>query len=181
MYCILGKTCSGKTTIVEKMIKKYGFNQIVTYTTRPKRKGEKDGITYHFLTNEEFSKRRDEGLFAEWKSYDTVDGVWYYGTAMEDVLSNDDKSLLIVTAAGYKDLVDVLGYTPKSIYIYSNNQTIRKRLQKRGDKKEEIERRIKADNEDFKGVENLVSRIFYNNSDKKLDELVKEIVAYMEK
>ena len=38
MLIILGKTASGKNTIVNKLVKNYGFKQLVTYTTRPKRK-----------------------------------------------------------------------------------------------------------------------------------------------
>ena len=53
MLVIIGKTASGKTTLCEKMIKEYGFNPIITYTTRPMRKGEEEGKTYHYITDEE--------------------------------------------------------------------------------------------------------------------------------
>lgn len=67
-----------------------------------------------------------------------------------------------------------------SLYLYTNNQTIRNRLKKRGDKKEEAERRIKADNADFDGVQNFVDRIFYNNERNDLDTVVKSINDYIE-
>ena len=41
---IMGKTCSGKTRIVEELCKKYGYHKLVTYTTRPMRKAERDGV-----------------------------------------------------------------------------------------------------------------------------------------
>ena len=66
-----------------------------------------------------------------------------------------------------------------AIYVYANNKTIRKRLSKRGDKKEESERRIKRDNEEFKGAEFLADRIFYNNDGKDIKVLVDEICKYL--
>ena len=65
------------------------------------------------------------------------------------------------------------------MYIYANNKTIRTRLSKRGDKKEEADRRIKQDNEDFKGAELLADRIFYNNEGKNIEDLVDEICKYL--
>ncbi|MDV5212124.1 guanylate kinase, partial [Acinetobacter baumannii] len=51
MFVLLsGTTCSGKTTIADALTEKYGFNRIVTTTSRPKREGEVDGLHYHFIT-----------------------------------------------------------------------------------------------------------------------------------
>ena len=50
---IMGKTCSGKTRIVEELCKKYGYHKLVTYTTRPMRKAERDGVDYHFISAKE--------------------------------------------------------------------------------------------------------------------------------
>ena len=78
---LIGKTSSGKTVIKEKLIEN-GFAGITTYTSRPMRKGEKQDVTYHFISEEDFKQKINEGFFAEWKSYITSDGVWYYGTAL---------------------------------------------------------------------------------------------------
>ena len=43
---VCGKMCSGKDTVVKRLINK-GFKKVVTYTTRPKRRGETDGVDYH--------------------------------------------------------------------------------------------------------------------------------------
>ena len=50
MVIILGKTCSGKDIIVNKLINQYDFKKVITSTTRPMRKGEKQDITYHFIS-----------------------------------------------------------------------------------------------------------------------------------
>ena len=78
---LVGKTASGKDTILNQLVKKHGYKKIVTYTSRPMRKGEKQDVTYHFISSQEFQKMIGQGLFAEYKTYNTEFGVWYYGTA----------------------------------------------------------------------------------------------------
>ena len=51
-------------------------------------------------------------------------------------------------------------------------------MTKRGDDKDEAERRMKADNTDFRGAEMLADRIVYNNGNKSLDEVVEEVAKW---
>ena len=67
-----------------------------------------------------------------------------------------------------------------SIYIYANNATIKKRLIKRGDDPKEAQRRLEHDNEDFKGIENEVDKIVYNNDGANMNDVVKKIIEYVE-
>ena len=177
---IIGKTCSGKTTIVRKLCEKYNKKSIVTYTSRPPRHGEVDGVTYHFISEEEFKIKINEGFFAEYKVYDTAYGQWFYGSSLEDILNADDDSVIILTPQGYKDIKDKLSNEKHiSLYIYANNSTIKQRLKRRGDNKEEAERRIKTDNDDFKDAMMLVDRIVYNNYDSNIDSIVDEVYELM--
>lgn len=181
ILCILGKTSSGKTSVVNKLIFEHDMHQIVTYTTRAIRKGEKQDVTYHFITEDDFEQKVKKRFFAEYKSYNTEFGVWYYGTALEDLEKADDKSVIILTPQGYRDVKDKL--TKKDItciYLYANNSTLKRRLEKRGDDPKEAERRLRHDNEDFKGVENEVDRIVYNNDGANIDEVVSKILEMLE-
>lgn len=174
---IFGKTASGKSRIVDELAKQ-GYKKIVTTTTRPARKGEVDGGDYNFISEEEFEQLINTRYFAEWKKYDTAEGVWYYGSPLDEISRVDNKSIVILTPDGYRDIKDELD-DHIAIYIYANNKTIRSRLSKRGDKKEEADRRIKQDNKDFKDAEFLADRIFYNNEDKDIGDLVDEICKYL--
>ena len=176
---LAGKTCSGKSTIVNKLVSIYGFNRIITYTNRPKRKGEKDDIDYHFITTKDFKKKIEEGFFAEWKSYDTEFGTWYYGSALEDLENAEDNTIVILTPDGYRDVCEKLEKKPICIYIYANNSTITKRLLARGDDKEEAVRRLEHDNEDFKDFEYEADKIFHNNDGYKLDEVIEKILKFV--
>lgn len=171
---ILGKTCSGKSTIVRKLCGKYNYNKILTYTTRPKREHEKDGVDYHFIDDETFSHFRELGKFAEYKSYHVAGGnTWWYGSILGD-LDDDKDYLIILTPQGLRDVQDELD-SFASIYIYTNRDTMKKRLIKRGDDVNEASRRMMRDNEDFNGVENEVNRIVYNNTDNDIDDVVDRV------
>lgn len=178
---LVGRTCSGKDTVVNKLIKKHGFKKLITYTSRPKRKCEKDGVTYHYISEDDFKQKINEGFFAEWKTYDTEFGIWYYGTALEDLEKSDDKTVIILTPDGYRDVKDRLpsNSNSKAIYIYANNVTIKKRLIERGDNEKEAQRRLEHDIEDFKGIENEVDRIVYNNDGEKLENVITKILKFM--
>ena len=179
MVTIIGKTCSGKNRIVNDLINNYGFNQIVTYTTRSPRNGEVNGETYHFVNTDDFMQKMKNGFFAEWKAYTTTEGVWYYGTAMEDLERADDKTVVILTPDGYRDIKGKVNCKVVSIYLYANNATIKKRLMARGDDPKEAERRVLHDNEDFKGIENEVDKIVYNNENDTIDDVIQKILKYV--
>ena len=163
------------------MVKKHEYHQITTYTTRPKRKGEKQDITYHFILDKEFKQKINEGFFAEWKSYITNEGVWYYGSSLEDIEGVDDKSVIILTPQGYRDIKEKLpDKNIACIYLYENIDTMRKRLSKRGDNPKEVERRIKSDLEDFKNFESEADKIVYNNDGTNINEVIKKILDFVE-
>ena len=177
---LAGKSASGKNFAARKL-EEYGYETIVTYTTRPKRKGEKQDITYHFISDEEFKQKINEGFFVEWKSYITNEGIWYYGSSLEDIENADDKSVIILTPQGYRDIKKKLpDKNIACIYLYENIDTMRKRLSKRGDDPKEVERRIKSDLEDFKNFESEADKIVYNNDGTDIDEVIKKILDFVE-
>lgn len=182
---IMGKTCSGKNAVVSELVKRE-WSQIVTYTSRPKRRGEKNGREYWYITEDEFTDKIKDGFFAEWKSYDVNGKTWYYGSPSDEIIdaSLDDKNhVIILTPTGISEVVDVLkGYSPNDnvnvIYLYSNRATILKRLKSRKDKNDSIERRMKADDEDFANAASLATKIVYNNESDSLPSVVDKIISY---
>lgn len=162
-------------------MKECGYHKIVTFTTRPIRDDEIDEVVYHFISENEFKEKVKDGFFAEWKSYITDFGIWYYGTSVESLENADDNSVIILTPSGLKEVCENMETPPTVVYIYANNQTIKKRLISRGDNKDEAMRRIKQDNEDFKHVEDMANKIFYNNINQDIDTLTDEVVKYLER
>jgi guanylate kinase len=62
---ITAPTCSGKTHLLEHLIKEGLFARVVGTTTRPRRQGEVDGETYQFVSKDEFSYMADHGKFTQ--------------------------------------------------------------------------------------------------------------------
>ena len=52
IFYIIGKSATGKDTIYKKLLEKYPgtLKNVVLYTTRPRREGEIDGVTYNYVT-----------------------------------------------------------------------------------------------------------------------------------
>ncbi len=73
---------AGKSTIASHLLgARDDLAYSVSATTRPIRPGETDGVSYHFLSREEFERQRDAGEFLEWAEY----GGHLYGTPRSSV------------------------------------------------------------------------------------------------
>lgn len=74
---------SGKTTIVKHLLNSgLGLEFSISATSRPPRGEEKDAVDYHFLGEEEFRKRVEQGDFLEWEE---VYSGTLYGTLRSEV------------------------------------------------------------------------------------------------
>ena len=153
MILLVGKTAVGKDTI-RKELNNLGIPSVVTYTTRPKREGEIDDVTYHFVDASQFHRLNSQGAFIETTSYNVATGeTWYYGSAYKDLTNN---SVMIVNPDGLKVIKNILGNEVVSFLITAKNDVKKNRLIKRGDNAEEAARRLEADNRDFKDIEEYV-------------------------
>jgi guanylate kinase len=60
----------GKSSIARNLLQgRDDLGYSVSATTRPIREGERDGGDYHFISRDEFIRRRDAGEFLEWATY----------------------------------------------------------------------------------------------------------------
>ena len=67
LFVVSGASGSGKTTLCRAMLKIFPHLLFsVSYTTRPRRPGDKEGRDYHFISPQEFQRMVDRGDFAEW-------------------------------------------------------------------------------------------------------------------
>lgn len=66
---LIGASGSGKSTIENILSTKYGYERIISYTTRRPRNNEKNGEDYFFINNETFEDMINSELFAEFDEY----------------------------------------------------------------------------------------------------------------
>ena len=156
---LIGASASGKSTLQTMLIKREPcFKKVVTYTTRPPRDGEVNGVDYHYITNEEFDKLVNEGFFAEHNSYRE----WSYGTPKHELMNDNENHVIVLTPAGYRELkknnIETL-----SILIDVDRRSRLINNLKRGDNIEEAYRRSLSDVGQFDGVANEVDYIIDNS------------------
>jgi len=156
MIAIVGESASGKTTLVENLCHANpGYHKVVTYTTRPMRDGEQDGVDYIFISDDTFNEMIEKDKFVEHANYRG----WQYGIPKEECI--DDYAVAIVTPTGLRSLKRE-GFDVTSIYLYVDRRSRLINLLCRGDDIEEAYRRNLSDVGMFDGIENEVDAVIEN-------------------
>ena len=147
IIAICGKSASGKDTLMKEILKQdSSLNEIISFTTRPPREGEVDGVNYHFLSNEEFAKQIESGEMIEATAFRD----WCYGTSLKAL----DKNKINIGVFNV-DGIDILYDTPcVDLYVVLVETPAKERLIRSLNREsnpdvEEIIRRYQADEEDF--------------------------------
>jgi len=172
MIILTGYSASGKDSILKELIQ-FGYKPIISYTTRPIRPTESDGVEYHFISEDEFKQKQEDGFFAETTSYDMVNGKVFYGSATEDI-DNNPTGIAILNPDGLRQIKEK-GLDVISFYLDVHVYTLIDRLKKRGDNESEYTRRLKSDQRDFSTIYDEVDFII-NANNKTPYELADEIL-----
>jgi guanylate kinase len=143
---IVGPSGSGKDYLRRGLIKK-NLKYSPKFTTRPKRENETDGVDYHFISNEEFERLNKNEEIKVYQSFKIVDQTWNYGITTENFICNQ---LFIMTPHEISQLTDKDLSGCFLVYLDIPMDVRRKRLFRRNDKNDSIERRLKSDEDDFK-------------------------------
>lgn len=169
MVVLAGASASGKTEIAKLLAKKYGITKIVTTTTRPKRKGEVDGVDYFFVDAKTFEQMIMEGKFVE---YTLFNGNMYGST--KDQIAKD--KCVVIDPAGLRSYIALNDSSIVTFYLEADEQTRHQRMLDRGDDIDKINSRIAHDREAFK-KENIVKvdYVVKNSSDDVLEEVADKI------
>ncbi|MCF0113345.1 MAG: guanylate kinase [Bacilli bacterium] len=142
MILLVGASASGKTEIAKCLREEFHIVKAITHTTRAMRVGEKNGVDYHFVSQEEFASLEKEGAFVETASYNGN----HYGSSKAEVA--DDK-VLIVEPKGLKAYLALGDPRIVSFYLQASRATRENRMKSRGDKPEAILSRLANDDIDF--------------------------------
>lgn len=136
IYLLIGPSGSGKTTL-GNCLKQLGIPEIVSHTTRPKRKGESLGNPYYFVTLSDF-------LEIDMIEHTEYNG-FLYGTSVAEIeskLSDNRNTYAIVNSDGVRAFKDQYGEIVKVIYVYASAKQLVENMRKRGDDEDSIAERI---------------------------------------
>ncbi|CBK22485.2 uncharacterized protein [Blastocystis hominis] len=142
---VCGPSGVGKTTLIKKLMQNYPdrFGFCVSHTTRPKRKGERNGIDYHFTTPEIIQKEIQQGNFIE---HAVVHGN-IYGTSflsVEDVIRNNRICILDIDVQGVQNILKRVADATTILILPPSIEELSSRLHKRNTENEEtIQLRLK--------------------------------------
>ena len=177
LIIISGTTCAGKGTVIKKLLTNH--NDIIlstSYTSRPKRESEIDGIDYYFVTKDEFEAKIKNNDFLE---YAQVQYGAYYGTPKKEVLELLESGKDVILEIDVQGAKQIKKLYPETILIFimaPSMREVKRRIMMRGD--ENINQIISR----FKVAYNEINQINnYNyvvvNDD--LDSAVKKVEAIL--
>lgn len=181
---IMGKTLSGKTSVLKILEDENEMNKVVSFTTRPIREGEKEGKDYNFINNAQVLAIIATGMGVAIRTYiphiDFGPYPWYYGIAKSEI-NKTEKPIVITDVQGLKDLIEEFGKDRiVSFYLDIDKETQLERMKFRESTlNEEQERRIIADEKDFKDAKSLADFVLKVGKSTKNETISKKILSKM--
>jgi guanylate kinase len=169
---------AGKDSVARTLEKRGNFSRVVTYNTRDIRPGEIDGVDYHFVSRDEFLRKKKKGFFLETNEY--LGNL--YATPKDEVLrllKLGKDILLRVEVNGAKAAKKAI---PEAllIFITAPFKQMRQRLIKRArEDRQEIEEKLAFAKKEMKEKKHFDYVVV--NKEGKLEKTVKEVQKIIQK
>jgi guanylate kinase len=131
LFILSAPSGAGKSTLGSALRRRYpqlGYS--VSYTTRPPREGERDGVHYHFITTEAFEVGIEQGRWAEWaRVHDN-----YYGTSAEILETYLAEGVSVLMDIDVQGAAQIVKRFPAAVTIFimpPSLEMLRQRLEDR--------------------------------------------------
>lgn len=108
LVILIGKSGSGKDSIKDFLCNEMEACPLVSTTTREMRPSEKDGVDYHFTTNEDFENKIKSKIIFEYREYNGAKGKIYYGAEYKP-LNKEKTYVKVLDPDGARNYIDVYG------------------------------------------------------------------------
>ena len=133
LIIISGTTCAGKGTVIERLLNRNkNLSLSISYTSRPMRAGEVEGVDYFFVSREEFEKKIKNGDFLE---YAKVRYGEYFGTPKEEVkqlLQSGKDVILEIDVQGAQQIKEMFPETILIFIMAPSMTEVKRRIKARG-------------------------------------------------
>lgn len=146
LYCIVGRSGSGKDTLVDSLLKLHPeWKKLISKTTRPQRNPNES--CHVFTTVSEYIKDNEKGTVMAHNVYNSN----HYWATSEQV---DEADIYIIDVPGLIELKNKYQGKKeiKALGLYISDKISAERMAKRGDTPEAIAERLKVDDEAFRDV-----------------------------
>jgi guanylate kinase len=173
LFVITGPSGVGKGTLIRRLLEEVPALELsVSATTRPPRPGERDGVDYHFTSEDEFDRLAREGQLLEHATY----AGHRYGTPRSEVeprLAGGTSVVLEIEVQGARQVREAM---PEAVQVFiapPSPEALRERLEGRGtDRPEQIDRRLEAARSELGARAEFAHVVVNDELDRAADELV---------
>lgn len=151
VIALFGPAGSGKDYLLHEIMDEIdGLNEIISCTTRTRREGEINGVNYHFISNQEFYNKVDNGDMLEAVCFND----WWYGTPISS-LDPDKLNVGVFNIEGIRCMLEDsrLEVYPVAVITRAKTRLIRQLTREDNPNIREIIRRFDADERDFSFVD----------------------------
>ncbi len=173
---ISGPSGTGKDTIVKEVVKRNKNIWLsVSMTSRPMRKGEKQGVDYFFVSEDEFKEKIKNDVFLEYANYNNT----YYGTPRDKIREKINSGIDVILIIEIQGALKIKELIPDAIFIFilpPNMQELKKRLISR--KTENKEQIIKRFQTAYKEI-NEVTKYNYVVTNDDLEDAINKVNAIL--
>lgn len=144
LIIVSGPSGAGKSTVVKRLLADcpLPIQVSVSATTRPPRPRESDGVDYHFLSHDEFRRRREAGEFLE--CFEVFGRGDWYGTLHESVTTGLSEGKWILLEIDVHGAMATLETYPEAVTVFihpGSLEELERRLRHRGSETEDSLRR----------------------------------------
>lgn len=172
LICLIGETARGKDTVARYLQETYNKKPVVSYTTRPKRDSETNGVEHYFI--DDLTADKMLATTDNIAAYTKIGNYRYFST-IEEVMHSD---IYIIDPNGFKSLYlgnNEIKLIP--IYVTCNLAVAYKRALKRGDNIDAFEERVIAESKQFADYKDYAYKIENNDDLNNLYTQVDTIIA----
>lgn len=173
-FLFIGRTASGKSSIAKAVCEKMGLTQVVSYTTRPMRKSEKNGSDHIFISDEDVAQYENDIA-----AYTEINGYKYFTTY--DVIDNAD--IYVIDPIGVDNLKIKCWdrYEFVEIYIRTPQKLAETRARMRGDNLKDFKQRWVSENKMFSDYEKGQAFNYHLLNNRPFDESVDKVCEWIQR
>lgn len=134
---ISGFSGAGKGTVVNELVRNYGYAISISATTRKPREGEQEGINYFYKSREEFEAMIENNELIEYAEY--VGN--YYGTPKKYVFDKINEGIDVILEIEMQGALKVKKAFPEVSLVFITPPSyaeLRKRLEGRGTEQQSV-------------------------------------------